>query len=518
MTKLDLAEFESRVVLRNLRLEDFDALVAMQKACFPGMLPWGKNQIESQLEVFPEGQFVIEVDGELVASCSTLIVDSDLHSDWHDWKKVAGGGFIRNHDPEGDTVYGIEIMVHPDCRSMKLARRLYDARKDLCRERNKSRIVIGGRIPGYHRYADRMSAREYVQQVIDRNVFDPVLTVQLANGFVLQRLIPNYFPGDDESRGYATFLEWTNLDYVPPKTARQTSVAPVRICAVQYQMRAVESFDDFATQCRFFVDVASDYKCDFVVFPELVTTQLLSIIEARNPAESARRLAEYTPQYLETFADLAISFNINIVGGSQFAVEHGKLYNVAYLFRRDGTIGKQYKLHVTPSERHWWGVTPGDRIEVFETDRGRVSIQVGYDVEFPELGRHAGAHEVAVVFVPFNTDERSGYLRVRSCAQARAIENHVFVVIAGATGNLPFVDNADIHYAQSAIFSPSDVAFARDGIVAEATANLETLVIHDVDFEQLRRHRRRGSVQNWRDRRTDLYRVRFGTEGAGEDV
>src|SRR5690606_10366420 len=179
-------------------------------------------------------------------------------------------------------------------------------------ERNKSRIVIGGRIPGYHRYADRMSAREYVQQVIDRNVFDPVLTVQLANGFVLQRLIPNYFPGDDESRGYATFLEWTNLDYVPPKTARQTSVAPVRICAVQYQMRAVESFDDFATQCRFFVDVASDYKCDFVVFPELVTTQLLSIIEARNPAESARRLAEYTPQYLETFADLAISFNINI--------------------------------------------------------------------------------------------------------------------------------------------------------------------------------------------------------------
>ncbi|MFG0318259.1 MAG: GNAT family N-acetyltransferase [Planctomycetota bacterium JB042] len=518
MTKLDLTEYESKVVLRNLRIEDYEALAAMAVKCFPGMEPWGKDQIESQLEVFPEGQFVIEVDGELAASCATLIVDSDLHSDWQDWKKVAGNGYIRNHDPDGDTVYGIEIMVHPEYRSMKLARRLYDARKKLCRDRNKSRIVIGGRIPGYHKHADRLTAREYVQEVMDRNLFDPVLTVQLANGFVLKRLIPNYFPADDQSRGYATFLEWTNLDHVPDPTTRQTSVAPVRICAVQYQMRSVESFEEFATQCRFFVDVASDYKSDFVVFPELFTTQLLSIIEARNPAESARRLADFTPQYLELFTDLAISFNVNIVGGSQFAFENGKLYNVAYLFRRDGTIGKQYKLHITADERHWWGVTPGSKIEVFDTDRGPVAIQICYDVEFPEVARHAAAHGAAIVFVPFNTDERTGFLRVRSCALARAIENHLYVVIAGTTGNLPFVDNADIHYAQSAIFSPSDVDFARDGIVAEATPNIETVVIHDVDVERLRRHRRRGSVQNWRDRRTDLYRVRFDHGGEIEEV
>lgn len=519
MSKLDLTEYESKVVLRNLRIEDFDALTAMQAKCFPGMLTWGKDQIESQLEIFPEGQFVIEVEGELAASCATLIVDSDLHHDWHDWKKVAGGGYIRNHDLDGDTVYGIEIMVHPDYRSMKLARRLYDARKKLCRDLNKPRMLIGGRIAGYHLRAAEMTAREYVQEVMERNLFDPVLTIQLANGFVLKRLIPNYFPGDDESRGYATFLEWTNLDYVPETiTSRQTSVALVRICAVQYQMRRIESFDEFATQCRFFVDVASDYKCDFVVFPELFTTQLLSIVEARNPAESARGLAGYTPQYLELFTDLAISFNINIIGGSQFVIEEGSLYNVAYLFRRDGTIGKQYKLHITPGERHWWGVTPGDKIEVFDTDRGKIAIQVCYDVEFPELGRHAAAKGAGIVFVPYNTDERSAHLRVRLCAQARAVENHVYVVIAGATGNLPFVDNADIHYAQSAIFSPSDVEFSRDGVVAEATANLETVVIHDVDVELLRRHRRRGSVQNWRDRRKDLYSVRFKEGDDAADV
>jgi predicted amidohydrolase len=116
--------------------------------------------------------------------------------------------------------------------------------------------------------------------------------------------------------------------------------------------------------------------------------------------------------------------------------------------------------------------------------------------------------------VPFNTDERSAYLRVRYCAQARCIENQIYVAIAGCTGNLPFVENADIHYAQSGILSPSDICFNRDGIAAECTPNVETVVVHDVDLELLRRYRAMGGVQNWGDRRSDLYQLQYreGTE------
>ncbi len=111
--------------------------------------------------------------------------------------------------------------------------------------------------------------------------------------------------------------------------------------------------------------------------------------------------------------------------------------------------------------------------------------------------------------MPFNTDERAGYLRVRTCAQARAIENQIYVAIAGCVGNLPFAENADIHYAQSGIFTPSDIAFERDGIAAECTPNIETMIISDLDLEILRRARYAGTVQNWKDRRTDLYRLTF---------
>lgn len=504
---IDVKDFETKILVRNLSKKDYDDVAALQIKCFPGMKPWSLEQFESQLSVFPKGQVGIEFESKLVASSSSLILNFDLYSDWHSWHEIADNGYIRNHDPSGDTLYGIEIMVDPEFRGMRLARRLYEARKNLTREYNLMRIVIGGRIPGYARYADQMSARTYVDNVIDKKLVDPVLTTQLSNGFILKRLIADYLTSDKESQGYATFLEWSNLDYVPTPRHKWERVAPVRICAVQYQMRAIDNFDDFARQVTYFVDTAADYKADFIVFPEMFTTQLLSFMPSKRPALAIRELSAFTPNYLELMNRLAIKYNINIIGGSHFTVEEDDLYNISYLFRRDGTLDKQYKIHITPSEKKWWGVKPGDELKVFDTDKGKISIQICYDIEFPELSRFAAEKGAQIIFVPFCTDERYAYLRVRYCSQARCIENHVYVVISGSVGNLPDVENLDIHYAQSAIFTPSDIPFSRDAIQAEATPNVEMLIVDEVDLELLKRHRQTGSVLNWLDRRKDLYEV-----------
>ena len=519
MTELDLSQFEWKTVVRPLRMDDFDAIVAMQQICFSGMTPWTREQFESQLRIFPEGQLAVEIDGQLAATSSSLILVYDPDMAWFDWTKVADNGYLRNHHPKGDTLYGIEIMVHPDFRGMKLSRRLYDARKELCRERNLQRIIIGGRIPGYGKHADDMTAREYVDLVREGALFDPVLTAQMANGFALQGLIPGYFPTDEASRGYATFLEWRNLDYRPLSKRRSTYIIePIRLAVVQYQMRVIRSFDDFARQCEFFIDTASEYKSDFAVFPELFTTELLSFDNETRPGQAARTLAAYTPNYLDMFTEMAVKYDINIIGGSQFVIEDDTLYNVSYLFRRDGTLGKQYKIHITPSERKWWGVSPGDKVQVFDTDCGKIAILICYDIEFPELVRIAAKKGAQIIFVPFNTDTRHGYLRIRHCSLARCVENHVYVAVSGCTGNLPFVENSDIHYAQSAIFTPADAEFARDAIAAECNANIETMIIHDVDLEQSRRHKLAGSVQNWNDRRNDLYRVVYQEDGERFEV
>ena len=498
-------------------MSDYKSIVELQLSCFPGMKPWNEEQFRSLVKNFPEGQILIEYDGQVVASSSSHIINFASYSETSSWSELTASGYITNHDPKGDTLYGIEIMVHPKFRNMKLSRRLYAARQKLAKDKNLKRIAIGGRIPNYHKYADKLTAAQYVQKVIDKKIYDPVLTAQLANGFMLKQILPDYLPSDKDSLGYATFLEWINFDY--KLDTRRIKASPyVRACAVQYQQRMLHSFDEFAQSCEYFVDVASDYRCDIVLFPEMFTMQLLTFLPHKHPGNAIRQLDTFTKQYVELFTSLSIKYNINIIAGSHFVVEDDDLYNVSYLFRRNGSHEKQYKIHITPHERKWWGVKPGKTVEVFDTDIGPISIMICYDVEFPELSRIAVSKGARILFVPFNTDDRRGYLRVRYCSQARAVENQVYLVLAGCVGNLPAVDNMDIHYAQSAILTPSDVEFSREGIATEAAPNTEMLIFQDLDLNLLARNREFGSVQTWKDRRTDLYSVSYMEDGKKNKV
>lgn len=499
-----------KIRLRKLRKADYKQITELQLKCFPGMKPWSETQFQNIISIFPEGQLCILINNKIVASSSSLVIDSSRYLETSSWNELTDHGNIRNHTLSGDTLYGMEIMVDPQYRGMKLTRRLYDARKNLAKHYNLRRILIGGRLPNYHRHQKKMSIDNYVNRVIDKKIYDPVLTAQLANGFALKRVLPDYLPSDTESAGYATLLEWTNIGHKSKAQKDMINYSPyVRVSAVQYQMRSIQNFDEFARQCEYFVDASSDYKSDFVVFPEMFTMQLLSFMGTKTPAAAIRALSSYTPQYIELFTNLAVKYNINIIGGSHFCVENDTLYNISYLFKRDGTYGKQYKIHITPYEKKWWGVKGGNKLEIFDTDKGKVAILICYDVEFPELARIAVSKGAKILFVPFNTDDRRAYLRVRYCAQARSVENQVYTVITGCVGNLPEVDNLDIHFSQSAILTPSDVEFSREAIASEAVPNTETLIYQDLDLNLLERNRELGNAQTWNDRKQGFYKLTY---------
>ena len=183
---------KTQMIVRSLEMEDYDQLVELQLKCFPGMKTWSKEQVESQLKHFREGQICVEYKGKLIGSSSSLVIDFDEYADSHSWTDISDRGMITNHDPEGDTLYGIEIMVDPEFRGMKIGRRLYEARKELARRLNLKRIIIGGRVPNYHKHSDKLSVHQYVEKVMSKKLHDPVLTFQLANGFVLKRIITDY--------------------------------------------------------------------------------------------------------------------------------------------------------------------------------------------------------------------------------------------------------------------------------------------------------------------------------------
>lgn len=291
-----------------------------------------------------------------------------------------------------------------------------------------------------------------------------------------------------------------------------------RLCVVQYPMRAIDGFDAFARGCARYVGTAAEYGADFVVFPELLTTQLFTALPLDEPAAMARALDRFTEPYLDLFTGLAVRHGIDIVGGTHLLVEDGVLRNVAFLFLRDGSVERQVKIHPTPHEVEVWGVAGGNGVRVFDTGRGRVAILICYDAEFPELARIAAHKGAEIVFVPYNTDLRSGHLRVAYCAHARAIENHFYMALSGACGAMPLGEATEFYYARSAILTPSDIGFPPDGIAAQCDPGVDGVAFQDVDLALLRRHKTAGSVRNWRDRRRDLYAVHYDDGAETLDV
>ncbi|MBW3567372.1 MAG: GNAT family N-acetyltransferase [Proteobacteria bacterium] len=503
---------DTRLRLRNLRPEDHEALSHLMARAYSGINDsrWSRDELVAQLNRFPEGQLCIEDNGEVVAAALTLIVNYSRFGDRHTYDQITGNGYFTTHDPNGDVLYGVDVFVDPEYRGMRLGRRLYDARKELCRNLNLRAIVAGGRIPGYHKYAEDMTPEEYVLQVRRREIYDPILSFQLANDFQARRVIRGYLPDDRDSLGFATVLEWSNIHYEESEQpAIGTRKTTVRVGTVQWQMRPMKSVEELMGQVEFFVDALAGYNADFALFPEYFNAPLMGRYNELSPAEAMRKLAGYTDEITEQFKNLAISYNINIVAGSMPVYEETGLYNVAFLFRRDGTYERQYKLHATPDEKKYWGTRGGNRLRVFDTDSGRIGILICYDAEFPELPRLLADQGMQMLFVPYWVDTKNGYLRVQRCAQARAIENECYVAITGSVGNLPRVENADIQYSQAAIYTPADFAFPHDGIAAESTPNTETTLIVDLDLEKLKELRDEGAVQNYRDRRRDLYQVRW---------
>ncbi|RDC60683.1 Nitrilase [Alteripontixanthobacter maritimus] len=480
-------------------------------------------QIRGQINNFPEGQFVAEFEGKLAGYCATQIVPRDIAFADHGWDEITGQGFATRHDSAGDVLYGIEVCVNPDFRRLRIGQRFYRKRQELCQYLELDGIVFGGRMPGYQRRRRKFpDPQNYLAAVLEKKIPDQVINFQINLGFQPQRVLRQYLAEDKESGGNAVLMYWPNPLAPETRTEGPSGIGKnlpesVRVATVQFMMRRIGAIDEFEQQVEYWTDVASDYEADFVVFPELFTLELLSIPDTPiPPAEAIEEVANYTERFKAFMEKLAVSYNINIIGGSHpTRMANGEIRNIAYVFLRSGAVYAQEKLHPTPSERRWWNIKGGYGADAIPTDCGPIGVMICYDSEFPELARHLVNQGALLLFVPFCTDERRGYLRVRYCSQARAVENQCYVVTSGVVGNIPNVENMDVHYAESAILTPSDFPFARDGVAADTAPNTETIAIADLSMSNLLTARQHGAVQNLKDRRFDLYRVAWNKDASG---
>lgn len=495
------------IELSYLTLNDYQALKETMISAYANMPNsyWKEDHINALIHMFQEGQVVLKVNGQLAGCALSIIVDYSRFERHHTYKELTGNYTFSTHNSEGDVLYGIDVFIKPQYRGLRLGRRLYDYRKELCERLNLKGIAFGGRIPNFHKYADKMSPKEYIEKVKRKEINDPVLNFQISNDFHPSKVLKGYLEGDEASNEYAVLLEWDNIYYEKKTIKAATKKKIVRLGLIQWQMRLYKDLEELMQQAEYFIDAVSGYRSDFALFPEFFNAPLMADNNHLSESEAIRELSKHTSNIVQKFSELAISYNINVITGSMPEMRNELLYNVGYLCKRDGTIERYEKLHVTPDEAKIWGMQGGNSLKTFDTDCGKIGILICYDSEFPELSRLLADEGMDILFIPFLTDTQNGYSRVRYCAQARAIENECYVAIAGSVGNLPKVHNMDIQFAQAMVFTPCDFSFPANGIKAEATTNTEMILIADVDIDLLRELNQFGSVRNLRDRRKDLF-------------
>ena len=495
--------------IRQSRPSDVPEMVEVWRRAHPKAAAYEAGQLRGQMAAFPEGHFVATIGGKPVGFAAAFRIDAATAFSPHSWEEITGAGYGVRHDGEGDWLYGLEIAVDPGFKRLKIDQRLAEARRTLAAGLGVKGELCVAEMPSL---AKRLEAhpdpKSYFDAVGAGEVKDPTARQLLRAGFEAVAYLEGYRP-ESLARGPAVLMAWRNPDADSGAAAElRAGSQTVRVTTVQLQARPARDLDELVATVDYFIGVAAGYSSDFVLFPEwMALPRLAGEPERLGPEAAMALLCEETPEFVRRISEAAVRRNVNVIAGSHATRVDGQIQNIAYACLRDGTVHAQSKLHPTPDERTVWKIEGGHRLSAIETDCGPVAILVCYDSEFPELGRRVADEGARILFVPYCTDTRQGHLRVKICAQARAIENQMFVVTAGNVGNVANVDNMDVNYAQSAILTPCDFDFARDGVAAEASENVEMVVTADLDLAALARARAQGSVRNFRDRRFDLYRT-----------
>ncbi|TYA12624.1 GNAT family N-acetyltransferase [Paenibacillus faecis] len=200
-------------VIRNYTERDFPALIRIQQESFPPPFPselwWNAEQLSNHVALFPEGALCIEVNGEIAGSMTGLLVDFDPAHPEHTWEEVTDGGYIRNHNPNGNTLYVVDICVRPSQRKLGLGKWLMSSMYDVVVHKGVDRLLGGGRMPGYHKKKHEMTADQYLAAVVKGELKDPVITFLMRCGRTPVQVVANYLE-DEESCHYGALMEWRN--------------------------------------------------------------------------------------------------------------------------------------------------------------------------------------------------------------------------------------------------------------------------------------------------------------------
>lgn len=275
----------------------------------------------------------------------------------------------------------------------------------------------------------------------------------------------------------------------------------LKVAAAQYPIDQPGSLAEWEAKITSWVEQGAATGADLLVFPEYAAIEQAACFgpEVYNDLTTTlERVAEIADARVALHACLAAKHDVHILVGSGPAKHAGRFVNAAQLVTPKGAIGVQEKLIMTPFE-HNWGVTAGKPLRVFETALGKLAILICYDSEFPLLARAAVEAGADAILVPSCTERISGYYRVRTGSQARALENTIVTVQSPTVGDAPWSPAVDFNVGAAGIYVPPEHGVSDTGVLAEGELNAAQWVYAEADLAALRRLRTSGEMRNFGD-------------------
>jgi predicted amidohydrolase len=273
----------------------------------------------------------------------------------------------------------------------------------------------------------------------------------------------------------------------------------MKICSIQYELSLLSSWSEYEKKITGLIEKGSSQRAEIVVFPEYASMELTALLSVQDTQSQLETMQALLSSYLDLFCKLSASYKLHICSGS-FPVKTGnKFRNRSYFFTPSRGFDFQDKLYLTRFEKETNCIESGDELKVFHTAIGNIAINVCYDSEFPLCARKQVEQGAQILLVPSCTDSSTGYHRVFLSCRARALENQCYVVQSPLIGKLESSDYVDINYGYAGIFSPVDIGFPHDGILAKCTSKQMEIASADLVLEALETVRKNGQVLNHQD-------------------
>jgi predicted amidohydrolase len=271
----------------------------------------------------------------------------------------------------------------------------------------------------------------------------------------------------------------------------------IRVAVAAWKLRKVKSDGGFLGHFHDIVSRAHEEGADLLVVPENHTLELLNLAHDLEERDVPAFLAQFADELEAWIARISQSSGMLIIGGSHLRQTPEGFQNVCTIGHPSKGVVRLAKNKLTVYERDVWRLTPGQGLRTLPDPR--VGALICYDSEFPEAARVLAESGIGILAIPAFTETQRGFLRVRWSAQARAVENQIYVLHSSLVGSL-YREPVPTTAGTAAIIAPSVEPFPDNPILAESEPNEEAVLVRSLDLDQLAGARRSGDVRNWQDR------------------